>query len=289
MGIGDWLKRTFGKQTCGFCGAEVGMLKRTKIKGDVFICNQCGYGCSRYIQKYRYTKDELLSHMEHMKRQEKLYQLLKDQFTLVVPSATIKQSIEFYDNHGLFRIRYRDADDRYPREFIRYDQVVKYEPYLAEREPAEQGKPKEFIECGVEITLVGAMMDLMKLPKGLMGHPYITEPIRVCVNHRDRHQGQLEVDQIIHHFNRIFGVGDDTKGLFSFGPTKQQRREGAAAVAMAGMFGAAIQAAKTGEVSEETAAKFEDARNKADDARSFGLAEYSRRADAAEAQVNELI
>ena len=32
MGMVEWFKKTFGKQPCAFCGAEVGMLKRTKIK-----------------------------------------------------------------------------------------------------------------------------------------------------------------------------------------------------------------------------------------------------------------
>ena len=76
------------------------------------------------------------------------------------------------------------------------------------------------------------------------------------------------------------------KDLFNFGPTKQQRREGAAAVAMAGMFGAAIQAAKDGEVSEETKEKVQEAMNKVEDAATSGLAEYSRRADAAESLIN---
>lgn len=286
MGFVDWLKGTFGKQPCAFCGNQVGMLKRTKIKDKSFICNDCSRGCSRYIQKYRYTKDELLGHMEYMKRQEALYQQLEGQFTLVVPSATTKQSIEFYDNHGMFRIRHRDGDDRYPKELFRYDQVASYEEYLEESEPEEQGKPKVFDECGVDITLVGAVGEIDPEHKGLRPHPYVTETIRVCVNNKDRHIGELEVNQIIHHFNAIFGVNDDHKGLFNFGPTKQQRREGAAAVAMAGMFGAAIQAAKDGEVSEEAQAKVQDAMRKVEDAATSGLAEYSRRADAAEELVN---
>ena len=286
MGIGEWFKKTFGKQPCAFCGAEVGMLKRTKIKDKSFICNECSCGCSRYIQRYRYTKDELLGHMEYMKRQGNLYAQLEGKFTLVVPSATIKQSLEFYDDHGLFRIRHRDGDNRYAKEFIRYDQVASYEPYLEESEPEEQGKPKIFGEYGVDITLVGGQTDLMQMPKGLRAHPYITETIRVCINDRDRHTGKLEVNQIIHHFDVIFGVHDDTKGLFNFGPTKQQRREGAAAVAMAGMFGAAVQTAKKGEVSEEAKVQFQDAMHKVEDAATSGLAEYSRRADAAESLVN---
>ena len=286
MGIGDWFKKKFGKQSCAFCGAEVGVLKRTKIKDKSFICNECSCGCSRYIQRYRYTKDELLGHMEYMKRQGNLFAQLEGKFTLVVPSATTKQSVEFYDDHGLFRIRHRDGDDRYTKEFIRYDQVASYEPYLEESEPEEQGKPKIFGEYGVDITLVGGQTDLMQMPKGLRAHPYITETIRVCINDRDRHTGKLEVNQIIHHFDVIFGVHDDTKGLFNFGPTKQQRREGAAAVAMAGMFGAAVQTAKKGEVSEETKVQFQDAMHKVEDAATSGLAEYSRRADAAESLVN---
>ena len=37
MGIGDFFKKTFGKQVCAFCGQEVGMMKRDKIKNDEFI------------------------------------------------------------------------------------------------------------------------------------------------------------------------------------------------------------------------------------------------------------
>lgn len=41
MSIGDWFKKKFGKQTCAFCGKEVGMLQRDKIKNDEFICHDC--------------------------------------------------------------------------------------------------------------------------------------------------------------------------------------------------------------------------------------------------------
>ena len=65
-------KKKFGKQVCTFCGQEVGMMNRDKIKNDEFICHDCRRTCSRYIQVYRYTKDQLLDHMEYMKRQGKL-------------------------------------------------------------------------------------------------------------------------------------------------------------------------------------------------------------------------
>ena len=284
MGIGDWFKKTFGKQICAFCGKEVGMMGRDKIKNDEFICSDCKRTCSRYVQVYRYTKDELLGHMEYMKRQGKLVESMEGLKERRVPSAG-RQGILFYDEAGMFRIYDVDNDHRYAMEMIRYDQVAKYEPYLDEAEPDEPGKEKIFGECGVKITLVGGMDDLSQMPKGLRAHPYITQEITVKVNDRDKHIGELDVNQIIGHFNHIFGVGDDTKGLFSFGPTTQQKREGAALKAMGSMFGAAIKAAKTGEVSEDAAAKVADAMNKVDDAATSGLAKYSRLADEAEAKI----
>ena len=284
MGIGDWFKKTFGKQTCAFCGKEVGMMGRDKIKNDEFICSDCKRTCSRYIQVYRFTKDELLGHMEYMKRQGKLVESMEGLKERRVPSAG-RQGILFYDEAGMFRIYDVDKDHRYAMEMIRYDQVAKYETYIDEAEPDEPGKEKVFGECGVKLTLVGGMDDLSQMPKGLRAHPYITQEITVKVNDRDKHIGELDVNQIIGHFNHIFGVGDDTKGLFSFGPTTQQKREGAALKAMGSMFGAAIKAAKTGEVPEDAAAKVADAMNKVDDAATSGLSKYTRLADEAEAKI----
>jgi len=284
MGIGDFFKKTFGKQTCAFCGKEVGMLNRDKIKNDEFICSDCKRTCSRFVQVYRMTKDELLGHMEYMKRQGKLVETMEGLKARRVPSAG-RQGILFYDEAGMFRIYDVDNDHRYAMEMIRYDQVAKYEPYLDEAEPDEPGKEKIFGECGVKLTLVGGMDDLSRMPKGLRSHPYITNEITVKVNDRDKHMGELDVNQIIGHFNHIFGVGDDTKGLFSFGPTTQQKREGAALKAMGSMFGAAIKAAKTGEVPADAAAKVADAMNKVDDAATTGLAKYTRLADEAEAKI----
>lgn len=285
MGIGDFFKKTFGKQTCAFCGKEVGMMSRDKIKNDAFICHDCRHSCSQFIQVYRFTKDELLGHMEYIKRQDKLYNEILGKPSRVVPGVIEKQGIEFYDDAGMFHICDRDKDKKYTKELIRYDQVAKYEPYCDEAEPDEPGKEKVFGECGVKITLVGGTDDLTRMPKGLRAHPYITQEITICVNNREKDIGMMDVNHIISHFNYIFGVGDDTKGLFSFGPTTQQKREGAALKAMGGMFGAAIKAAKTGEVSADAMAQVQDAMNKVDDAATSGLSKYTRLADEAEANI----
>ena len=281
MGIGDFFKKRFGKQICAFCGQEVGMLKRDKIKNDEFICHDCRRTCSRYIQVYRLTKDELLGHMEYMKRQGKLVESISALRGYRIPSAS-RQGIIFYDEVGMFRVYNSDKDDKYPMEMIRYDQVAKYEPYCIETEPTEPGKAKEFKEGGVKITLVGGRTDLSQMPKGLRAHPYITEEITIQLDKNN----MTYVENIIHHFDGIFGIHDDKKGLFSFGPTKQQKREGEALKAMTGMFTEAIKVAKNGgEVSEDAAAKVADAMNKVDDAATGGLAKYSRLADEAEAKI----
>jgi len=279
MGFADFFKKTFGKQACAFCGNEVGMMKRSKIKNKEIICIDCAYKCSRYIQKYRYTKDELLGHMEYMKRQNKLAESLLDTKGYRVPSAG-RQGVIFYDEVGMFRIYDVDKDPKYAMEMIRYDQVAKYEPYLLE-EGGEDGKEKTFKEGGVKLTLVGGADDLTQMPKGLRAHPYITDTVTVQLSK----DNMKYVDNIIQHFDGIFGVNDNTKGLFSFGPTKQQKREGEALKAMGSMFGAAIKAAKTGEVPEEAAAKVADAMNKVDDAATGGLSKYTRLADEVEAKL----
>ena len=280
MGIGDFFKKTFGKQTCAFCGKEVGMMNRDKIKNDAFICHDCKRTCSRYIQVYRYTRDELLEHMEYMKYQGRLVESMEGLKGYRVPSAGNK-GIIFYDEAGMFRIFDYGKDDRYAMEMIRYDQVAKYETYCIETEPTEAGKEKEFKEGGVKITLVGCQTDLSEIPKGLRAHPYITGEITIQLDKNN----MTYAENIIQHFGTIFGVHDNTKGLFSFGPTEQQKREREAMKAMGGMFKEAIKAAKTGEVSEDAAAKVADAMNKVDDAATSGLAKYARLADEAEAKV----
>ena len=281
MGIGDFFKKRFGKQICAFCGQEVGMMKRDKIKNDEFICSDCKRTCSRHIQVYRFTKDELLGHMEYMKRQGKLVESISELKGYRIPSAS-RQGIIFYDEVGMFRVYNGDKDSKHPMEMIRYDQVAKYEPYCIETEPSEAGKSKEFKEGGVKITLVGGQADLSQMPKGLRAHPYITTEITIQLDKSN----MIYVDNIIHHFDGIFGVNDDRTGLFNRRPSKQKQREQESMLAMTGMFTEAIKVAKNGgEVSEESVAKFNDAMEKAADAETRGLAKYSRLADEAEAKI----
>ena len=291
MGIGDFFKNIFGKKTCAFCGGECGMLNRTKIKGDEYICGKCDDMCSFHIQKYRFTKDELRGHMEYMKRSDRIYKeviLPNVQKHECYPSATSRQGIEFFDDFGMFRIidGSKDNKEQYPKELFRYDQVASYEPYYEEAEPEEAGKPKVFHEGGIIIRLVGALDDTTKMQKGLRAHPYITEEIKVCfaTNDREKENYLKYAENAIHHFDYIFGV--ESKGLFSFGMSKQEKRDLKAAVAFTKTAFDAVKVAKNGgEITDEKKAEIMENMNAIDDAQTGGLSKYTRAADAAEAKI----
>ena len=293
MGLGDFFKNIFGKKTCAFCGGECGIMSRTKIKGDEYICSKCDDMCSNFIRKSRFTKPELEGHMEYMKRSDKIYKeviLPNVQKHECYPSATQRQGIEFFDDFGMFRIMdgSRDHKENYPKELFRYDQVASYEPYYEEAEPEEAGKPKVFHEGGIIIRLVGALDDTTKMQKGLRAHPYITEEIKVCfaTNDREKENYLKYAENAIHHFNYIFGVNDDQKGLFSFGMSTKEKRDLKAAVAFTKTAFDAVKVAKNGgEITDEKKAEIMENMNAIDDAQTGGLAAYTRAADSAEAKI----
>ena len=295
MGLGDFFKNIFGKKVCAFCGAECGMLNRTKIKGDEYICGKCDDMCSFHIQKYRFTKDELAGHMEYMKRSDRIYKevALNGARPERFPSATSRQGIEFFDDIGMFRIidGSKDNKENYPKELFRYDQVASYEPYIEESEETdEHGNTKTvFGEGGIKITLVGGRDDTTTMRKGLRAHPYITEEITVCfaTNDREKENYLKYAENAIWHFNHIFGVNDDSKGLFNFGMSTKEKRDLKAAVAFTKTAFDAVKVAKNGgEITDEKKAEIMENMNAIDDAQTGGLAEYTRAADAAEAKIN---
>lgn len=268
------------------------MMSRTKIKGDEYICSKCDDMCSNFIRKSRFTKPELEGHMEYMKRSDRIYKeviLPNVQKHECYPSATQRQGIEFFDDFGMFRIMdgSRDHKENYPKELFRYDQVASYEPYYEEAEPEEAGKPKVFHEGGIIIRLVGALDDTTKMQKGLRAHPYITEEIKVCfaTNDREKENYLKYAENAIHHFDYIFGV--ESKALFSFGMSKQEKRDLKAAVAFTKTAFDAVKVAKNGEeITDEKKAEIMENMHAIDDAQTGGLAVYTRAADGAEAKIN---
>lgn len=288
MGLGDFFKKTFGKQVCTLCGSECGVMHRTKIKGGEFVCNDCKRKCSMFVRLSEMTKEEVSEHIEYMKRQEKLYQTcFADAGRDTYPSAFRKQAISFADEVGMFEIMDRDTSQHKEyHELFRYDQVLSYEKYVETEKPTEAGKPEIFKESGVKIRLVGLLdqieNDLGKAQKGLRAHPYVKREIKVVF-----HTSESETDYTngaIAHFNAIFGVHDDENGLFSFGMNKKEKRDLMAAVAGVKNVMDAVKVAKDGgdSLTDEKKAEIQQNMNAMEDAQTGGLSVYTRRADEAE-------
>ena len=295
MGLGDFFKNLFGKKTCAFCGGECGMLNRTKIKGDEYICGKCDDMCSFHIKKSRFTKDQLAEHIEYMKRSDRIYKevALTGEPSHRYPSATARQGLEFFDDIGMFRIidGAKDGKEQYPKELFRYDQVTSYEPYLEESEEKDQnGAVKTvFRAAGIKIRFGGGVgFDMTQTNTGLRAHPYITDEVKVCfaTNERERENYLKYAENAIHHFNRIFGVHDEGRALFGFGMSKQEKRDLMGAIGFAKTAVEAVKVAKDGgELSEEKAAEIRENMDAMRDAQTNGLAKYTRAADAAEAKI----
>ena len=288
MGLGDFFKKTFGKQVCTLCGSECGVMHRTKIKGGEFVCSDCVRQCSRYVRLSELTKEEVSGHIEYMKRQEKLYkECFENAKRETFPSPFNKQAISFADDIGMFAILDRNtADNKINRELFRYDQVLGYEKYVEKDKPTEPGKPEVFKESGIKLRLVGMLdhieNDMEKSKLGLRTHPYVKREIKITFSTKESDVDYT--DNAIAHFNTIFGVHDDEHGLFSFGMNKKEKRDMAAGVAAVKTAMDAVKLAKDGEeaLTDEKKAEIQQNMSTVADAQTRGLAEYTGRADAAE-------
>ncbi len=292
MGLGDFFKKTFGKQVCALCGKECGVMHRTKVQGGEYVCSECARECSKHVRISEFTLDEVKGHIEYMRRQEKLYkECFENAKRETFPSPYDKQAISFADEIGMFAILDRDNyENKVNHELFRYDQVLSYERYVEKQKAAEEGKPDVFKESGVKIRLVGTRdhveHDMKRSQMGLKVHPYIKREIKVVFHTRETDVDYT--DNAVAHFDFIFGVHDDEHGLFSFGMSKKEKRDLMGTVAGVKTIIEAAKIAKEGEeaLTEEKKTRIQENMNAMQNAQTGGLAVYSRRADAAEAKIN---
>lgn len=286
-------QKVFGKETCTLCGKECGMMHRTKIKGGEYVCSDCVRHCSKYVRLSELDKQEVLGHIEYMKRQEKLYkELFENAKRSTFPSPVTKQGISFADELGMFTIMERsDPQNKVNHELFRYDQVASYERYVETEKAAEAGKPDVFKEAGVKIRLLSPRdnvgLDMDKAKKGLRAHPYVKQEIKVVFSTSERDTDYT--DNAIHHFDYIFGVHDNESALFSFRGSKNEQRQFKAQVDMAKTALGAIKAIKNGtlnEDNEELKEQFGTMQESTAEAQTGGMSVYTQRADEAEQKVN---
>ena len=286
MGI---FQKLFGKQACTLCGAECGVMHRTKIKGGEYVCSECVRKTSPFVRLSELDKEGVEGHILYMERQEKLYsEEFQDAKKEVYPSPYAKQAIAFADDLGMFAILDRDQDKRkINHELFRYDQVASYERYVDTEPASEPGKEPIFKESGIILHFISpldhAEFDEAKAKKGLRPHPYVKREVKITFHTRE---GDTDyTDNAIAHFDYIFGVHDNETALFSLRGSKQQQREFKAQMDIAKAIGGALKAKKEGTLSEdneELKAQMEAAKESSDAANTGGMSVYTERADAAE-------
>ena len=122
--------------------------------------------------------------------------------------------------------------------------------------------------------------------KGLRPHPYIKQELKICFSKSNRSDVQYAHNAKL-HFDYIFGVNDDRRGLFDFGMTKEEKRQMQGAVGMANAFGTVFKAAAKGEdaITEADKEKLRESMNAVNDAATGGMSVYTRRADEAENKI----
>ena len=283
----EFFKKMFGKKNCTLCGKECGIMSRTKIKNDEFVCGECIKECSKYIDMGKLTKDEVLEHIEYMRKWDKLHtDVFKNAQLKKYPGSIRTGGFVFANELGLFQIiDGKTNTNRKMPEMFRYDQVASYEPYT-KKSTATADKPQEITESGIKIKFV--CDDAGRFGESNLGtypHPFIEKELTICIaksayEHKDL---KTSISDIIAIFNYIFGVNDNVKGLFDFGLSKDEKRQISAITEFTKGVGSILNAQQGDENAMEAAREQMQKTGEAmDDANTGGLSVYSRRADEAE-------
>lgn len=201
-----FLSNLFSKQTCAFCGKEVGALGRKKLQDNNYICKECEKNCSAFIDPSRFDVGYLTQHIEHMKKQDILYKkefetLDKKQKDRIVHKGYY--GICFADDIAMFEVIDPKANKRNYKELFRYDQIQDYEVYTVDSTGEDQ---KKYSEVGVIINIRCAIgydaLGEKNSQSSKIYHPYVDKLKILCG--RDENDTSC-TNLIISHLDRIFG------------------------------------------------------------------------------------
>lgn len=248
----------FSKQTCTFCGKEVGALSRKKLRDQNYICKECEKNCSAFLDPAAFDTEYLKQHMEYMKKQDVLYSkefepIDKKQKERIVHEGYY--GICFADDIAMFEVIDPKASKRNYKELFRYDQIKDYEIYAVNNTSSEQGA-KKYSEVGVKIKMscqIGPEAVGQSEVERKLSHPYVSELKILCDRDTD---DTASANLIIGHLNKIFGRASGT--VFgsikeSFIGTEHERQGYKAGADALKAFGSMAKAKMTG--SEEDAEK----------------------------------
>jgi hypothetical protein len=279
----------FSKETCTFCGKEAGAMSRIKLRSKEYMCKDCEALCSKYIEPSRLTRDEILAHMEDMRKKVILYNNVFEPYPN--KDATIGRGKEggviFCDDLGMFQVKDNVTHkNRNLPELFRYDQVSNYS-YFLDKTGSSGG---DRVDMGVSISL--RTVDRFNSTNNSL-HPaksISADEIKLVLYKsladKEIRSRQNVPQSIIGKFDVIFGKHDTSKAMFqSFSKSDMRNIQAGTEILKSGlaMF-KAQKAQNSGEEINQTAydAQMQTTGNAMNDALTGGLAQYTRNADEAE-------
>jgi len=203
-----FLSNLFSKQTCAFCGKEVGALNRKKLNDGNHICKECEKNCSAFIDPARFDTDYIKNHMEYMKKQDILY---KKEFETLDKKKRKRYvhegyyGLEFADDIAMFEVIDPKAGKRNYKELFRYDQIKDYEVYAKPNTSTGDGQ-KKYSEVGIKIKMncrIGMNAASNSDAENKLAHPYVEELNILCARNTDISNDNTSM--AIGHLNEIFG------------------------------------------------------------------------------------
>jgi len=287
-----FLSNMFSKQTCAFCGNEVGALSRKKLHDGNYICKECEKNCSAFIDPSRFDTEFIKQHMEYMKKQDILY---KKEFETLDKKQRARfvhegyYGLEFADEIAMFEVIDPKANKKNYKELFRYDQIKDYEVYAKPNNTTGEGQ-KKYSEVGITIKMscqIGIDAVGNSEVENKLSHPYVEELNILCARNTDISNDNTS--GAIGHLNQIFGRPSNTVfGAMkeSFTGTAHERqgyKAGADALKALGSL-AKSKITENEEDAEEAKAKMQEAVESGFAYMSENRSKYTKVADSVEAR-----
>lgn len=201
-----FFKNLISKFPCELCGKEVGVISRSKLKDDKYICYDCTKNCSHFYPETIHTLEEVKEHMEYMKNMDSFCKDVfdKDETKLDFALMFAAVGIKFSDKLGMFEIISNDTKKQNYRELFRYDQIFDYKLYG--KQNTGENPTKKYLETGIIIKMLSKRDTSLNMTLTNRyddyKHEYVTEFTIPCAKSTDVLDGGL----ILKHLDEIFGI-----------------------------------------------------------------------------------
>lgn len=242
----------FSKEACTFCGKEVGMLKRTKLKTKEFICNDCKRKTNYFARMDYTTREAAQAMMENLPLEEaefeKSYEGAESRFdsaerswhTWHIGSDTIHYRRN--SRNGGFQIRTGSCDSYEAVPVFWFDRVMPYE-FSAPDGPTFSRRTEMLDQNANPATLEVSKDSEGKLNGATIKIPYDEETIRefrlrVDVDNEEK---LAKAQDFVDNFN------DDRRHYIARGLSTQEQKAKMQVRNIGDTAAAAIKAAVKGE------------------------------------------